>query len=279
VSPFWDDLDPAGVGTVWKYYDQQHDRLIVQWNAFRQHGATAPYTFQVILYPNGTIEFVYQAMTGQLNSATVGIKGRGGTESLQLAYNQNYVQSNMLVRFYRPGDATAWCRLMNLQQGVIPQSSSVSVPFMLRNNLQPNEVRYGSFRIECSDPVTPALTAWVTLDNRPDTLPPQLIITTESAGIRLSWNRTRSPYWCVYSSALDDTLLLNYEGASADTFFLMPYPPDRIRYYQIRPCGGPLDSGFGDRGNRQPVQQTDSHIEIAGSGLAPDPNQAKRIKP
>ncbi len=45
------------------------------------------YTFQAILYPNGTIVFQYLEMIGDLTSATVGIENTTGTDGLQVVYN------------------------------------------------------------------------------------------------------------------------------------------------------------------------------------------------
>ncbi len=45
------------------------------------------YTFQAILYPDGTIIFQYLEMTADVTGATVGIENATGTDGLQVVYN------------------------------------------------------------------------------------------------------------------------------------------------------------------------------------------------
>jgi hypothetical protein len=241
VSPFWDDLDLRLGGAVYSYFDAEHDRFIIQWNSIRHHTSGGPYTCQAILYHDGTIELVYGAMTGQVASATVGLKGRGSTESLQIIYNQPYVHPDLLVRFYRPENENVWCRITDLNHGVIPAQSSVAVPIELINNLQPNETRVGVIEVMSSDADNPSSIAWITLDSRPDSVYPELVITPGIDGIVLSWNRWNTLYYAIYSGSPYDSTLNRFEGAVIDTFLYLPYMEEQIRFFKVQAANGPAD--------------------------------------
>lgn len=71
IAPYWLDLRPDSAGDV--YYKQESDRLIVQYQAVRSYSGSSTYTFQVILFSNGNIEFRYKAM-GATNAVAIGIQ-------------------------------------------------------------------------------------------------------------------------------------------------------------------------------------------------------------
>jgi hypothetical protein len=103
LSPFWDDLYPPSGGQIYYYQDTLNQRFIVQWNGVPHISSGGPYTFEAILYADGTIIFQYQTMVSLLNSATIGIESPSGTDGLQVAYNQNYVHNGLAIAFQLPG--------------------------------------------------------------------------------------------------------------------------------------------------------------------------------
>jgi subtilisin family serine protease len=93
---FWDDLLPTG-GTCHYYYDGT--RMIVQYTNWDNYNTGGPYSMQMHLYPNGTIEYHYLTMTAPFDSATVGIQNEAGTDGLTVAFNTAYVHNNLAIRF------------------------------------------------------------------------------------------------------------------------------------------------------------------------------------
>ncbi|MBU1983770.1 carboxypeptidase regulatory-like domain-containing protein, partial [bacterium] len=90
LYPFWDDMDPFVGGQILYYADAANQRFIVTWVAVPHHLETAPYTFQVIISPSGSIRYQYLTIptAGSGNtSCTVGVENATGTEALQLCYN------------------------------------------------------------------------------------------------------------------------------------------------------------------------------------------------
>jgi hypothetical protein len=106
IAPYWDDLKTQG-GTlgVWKYYQPDSGRFVVQWKA---QGAFNPNSldFEVILYDttmhptfdgNGRILFQYQTVTmnmagdaGDVPGCAVGIQAPGNLVGLPYAYQSSY---------------------------------------------------------------------------------------------------------------------------------------------------------------------------------------------
>jgi len=98
LAAFWDDLDPTRGGTI--YYAATQDAFIVQYQAVQRLSSGGPYTFQVILSPDGTIMYNYLSMQGdRLDEATIGIENAAGDDGLQVAFNQEYVHNELSVLF------------------------------------------------------------------------------------------------------------------------------------------------------------------------------------
>jgi hypothetical protein len=70
-------------------YDAINSRFIIEWNNINQYSvANSPRTFEIILYENGYIDFIWNSFFGgNINSATVGIENGAGTSGVQCSYN------------------------------------------------------------------------------------------------------------------------------------------------------------------------------------------------
>ncbi len=49
LAPFWDDIRFGQNGRIWKYYDEDNGRFIVEWERMRPANGDAEWTFQVII--------------------------------------------------------------------------------------------------------------------------------------------------------------------------------------------------------------------------------------
>ncbi len=102
IAPFWDDLTFSTSGHAYYYYDGS--KFIIEYAAVPHYSSGGPYTFEIILYPSGTIDFQYLDMPSRLNEATLGIQNATKDVGLQVAYNADYVKNALRVRFSRqPG--------------------------------------------------------------------------------------------------------------------------------------------------------------------------------
>ncbi|MFN2371015.1 MAG: S8 family serine peptidase, partial [Candidatus Krumholzibacteriia bacterium] len=62
LAPFWDDLNVSTTGGANVYYHYDGAKLIVQYDQVPRYSSGGPYTFQVLLYPDGTIVYQYESM-------------------------------------------------------------------------------------------------------------------------------------------------------------------------------------------------------------------------
>lgn len=103
IAPFWDDLDFRSAGSA--YLRNDGDRVIVEFKDVPRYGSGGPYTFELLLHADGTIDVQYLAMVGtRKNEATIGIQNAAATRGLQVVHNGTYVRDSLRVRFSRaPG--------------------------------------------------------------------------------------------------------------------------------------------------------------------------------
>ncbi|MBC8204586.1 T9SS type A sorting domain-containing protein [bacterium] len=94
IAPYWDNLDPSQHGAVYYYQHTADNRFIVEFDSVAQsdQNITGEYfTFQAILYSDGSIRFMYKAIEpGNMSpfpSATVGIENDAGVIGIQTTYN------------------------------------------------------------------------------------------------------------------------------------------------------------------------------------------------
>ena len=109
IAPFWDDLVVNNPGNVFylRGGTAPNRYFVVEWlnvSRFADSGTTL--TFELILYESGQIVFQYYALTGTLNSSTIGIEDPTGTDGLLYRYNTIGVFQG--IRFYRPQYALGW---------------------------------------------------------------------------------------------------------------------------------------------------------------------------
>ena len=99
IAPFWEDLDPSAGGTIHYYYDAAAGTFTVQFTEVPNASSAVggEYTFQVVLYNDGTIRFYYLSMVGYVEGATIGIENPDGTIGLQVAYNEPYMHDDLAV--------------------------------------------------------------------------------------------------------------------------------------------------------------------------------------
>ena len=97
VAPFWDDLDPSAGGSIYYHSDDAGERFIVQYQDIPRFEDGGALTFEVILESDGSILYQYEEMSGTLDSATVGVENFNGTDGLEIAFNESYVEDGLAV--------------------------------------------------------------------------------------------------------------------------------------------------------------------------------------
>lgn len=98
IAPFWDNLNPSAGGTVYTYADTANDRFIVTWDGVHRQATGTPHTFQVILQDDGRMFFQY-ANVSEGDECTVGIESLTGTDGLEVAYDEAYLENGLTIEF------------------------------------------------------------------------------------------------------------------------------------------------------------------------------------
>jgi len=99
IFGFWDDLDPIDSGNV--YYYSTTDSLIVWFDDVIHFAGnyTGTYDFEMIIYPDGKILFQYRTVSGDIDTATIGIQNELGDIGLEVVHNSTYVQNELAILF------------------------------------------------------------------------------------------------------------------------------------------------------------------------------------
>ena len=103
ILAYWDDLRPfdgtEGGGDV--YYYSTPDSLIVWFDHVIHYQGTynGTYDFEIIIYPNGEILTQYRTVSGDIDTATIGIQNEEGNIGLQVVFNDDYVEDELAILF------------------------------------------------------------------------------------------------------------------------------------------------------------------------------------
>jgi hypothetical protein len=98
IAPFWDDLNPAIGGDVYRWHDEEGHRYVIQYEGVLRAESEEPETFQVILLdPNyhptpsgdGAIVFQYEDVSGT-DECTVGIENQYQDDGIQCSFDGEY---------------------------------------------------------------------------------------------------------------------------------------------------------------------------------------------
>lgn len=194
IAPLFADLKPLGLvegvdwGHVYYYYDQSLERLIVEYNQVARYVGSNPQnfeTFQVVLYANGNIVFLYNDMSDQTN-CNIGIENATGNDGLSIAYNTDYVQNGLAVEIsVRP----EWLSL-DQSSGSITAMSYQDITITCDSSILAPGNYFRTIEVRGNDPENPEDYIFVTLQVNQASIdtPENLMITVSNGNINLSWS-------------------------------------------------------------------------------------------
>jgi hypothetical protein len=168
IAFFWNDLDLGTNGQVYALTDSINGTFTLQFQNVSFHQSSATVTCQLVLETTGEILMQYQSMTIS-NSSTVGLQNAAGTQGLQVAYRQNYLQTNFAVRL----TPTLWFGPA-APAGLVPQFNSnvVNLAFSAAG-LAPGT--YGAtLLVQTADPALPSTALPLSLNILDAPYPPAL---------------------------------------------------------------------------------------------------------
>lgn len=111
IAPLWSDLKLWEVysAVYYQYFPDQY--LVIEFYnvySFSRASSDETLTFELILYPNGDIDFVYADLNDiDLTTLTIGFEDAGGVDGYQWLYNQRPLPANQSVRAVYPRMANA----------------------------------------------------------------------------------------------------------------------------------------------------------------------------
>lgn len=153
IAPMWDDLSCHVNGRI--YTELVNGKFIIQFNdlcrSSYESGSNEHHTFQIILSQNGLIDIQYLSMNGTLTSATIGIEGPDKSQSLEMAYNTDYIQDSLRI-------AIAWTpQFVSLDpiSGTVSGGESVNVQVNFDAALCDAATYEKSVIISSNDPLNP----------------------------------------------------------------------------------------------------------------------------
>jgi len=149
IAFFWDDLDLTSAGNIYCATDSIAGTFTLQFQNAPIKSTGKSVTCQLILKTSGEIILQYQRI-GVSNQCTVGIQNAAQTQGLQLAFNQNYLQSGFAVRL-KPAP---WLGL-GMNAGLVPRLTGENINLLL----DPTGLAQGSYAatllVQTTDPALP----------------------------------------------------------------------------------------------------------------------------
>ena len=161
LAPFWDDLRINTATGANVFYEFDGSRLIVQFHRVPAYYANGEHTFQVVLYPDGTILYQYLTMdSDDLEGCTVGIQNDARDDGLTTAYNTAYVEDGLAVRF----QAFPEWLTVSPASGTVPPGGSLPVTARFNASGMFGGLYEADIVVDSNDPAAPQLLVPASLD-------------------------------------------------------------------------------------------------------------------
>jgi len=121
IAPFWTDLDArnaANQGGVFAHSDAR--RFVVEWKDVRRFGGSERFSFQVWLWIDGRIDFLYRTMAGPRSGATIGMQDADGARGLTVSHGTAFARDSLRLSFR---SVPAWLTASRYE-GLLPPGGS-----------------------------------------------------------------------------------------------------------------------------------------------------------
>lgn len=234
IAPFWDDLSPQlSGGRIFYYNDVANNRFVVQYDSVQHYQSlTGRYTFEAILYSSGRIVFQYQSLTGAVNSCTVGIENRTGSDGLQCVFNAAYLANNLAIEFKA---VTPWLTFSGATSGTLNPTQCTDVTMIFTAGTLTPGTYTGQLTVVSNDPVHNPVNVPVTFVIGALNPPQAFVIHCDSADntLVLTWQSTGASHYHVYSATLPDGPFSTLVGSTTAPTLTIPAPPDLKLFYQV----------------------------------------------
>ncbi len=158
IAALWSDLEPQNGDGV--YVQGNEEYFIVQYENVPGWGLPPlveipePVSFQVILFPDGSIKMQYKNVNSTLRTtSTVGLEGPLGLSGLQVIFNTEYLTDELAITFSPP------------MTGTIEPGETAEIPVTFSaEGLEANQTYSGDITVSSNDPVTPEVLIPVSME-------------------------------------------------------------------------------------------------------------------
>jgi len=134
MAVFYDDLTLQYGGHVY-FYSNQSDSAIITWQDVKDTRQAGTFSFQIVLIAPDTIIYQYSGMgPGRLNECSVGIENPNGTIGLQIAYNSNFIHSNLAIGYYLGSRSSCSWLDITPTDGVVLEGRSQAINIALNSS-------------------------------------------------------------------------------------------------------------------------------------------------
>ena len=157
LAPFWGDLFVSSP-RIYTYNDGT--RFIVSWVNVDFFGSGGPYTFQVILYPDGRFAFQYLTMAPMVVRSTIGIQNATRDDGLTVVFNAPYLHDSLAVKFAR---APQWLTVLP-DSGVVTPGGSADLQLGFNTTGLAGGVYTADVDVTSNDPDESTVSVPVTLN-------------------------------------------------------------------------------------------------------------------
>jgi subtilisin family serine protease len=152
VAPFWTDLDFRAIaGSGRARAAHVGGRFVVSFLDVPRFGGGAPSSFQVILSPDGAIDFQYLHAGAGADQATVGIQNGRGDTGLLVVSSATFIEDGMRISIRR---RAAWLSI-EPSSGTIAAGGRDTLRVLLRALEHEDGVYSGAVRLHTGDPAQP----------------------------------------------------------------------------------------------------------------------------
>ena len=212
ILGYWDDLDPLQGGSV--FYYSNSDSLVVWFDNVIHYPGThnGTYDFEMIIYPDGKILFQYRTVSGDIDTATIGIQNEDGDIGLEVVYNSNYVEDNLALLFKRQID---WLDVSPLNGAIVSGDTD-----FINISVSTEDLDVGEYScdliVTSNDPNSSLITIPVNLTVVSQM--PDIVVSTDSLDFGVVYIGNDSTLVLAVSNQGSDPLIVSNISSDADEF-------------------------------------------------------------
>jgi hypothetical protein len=139
-----------------------------------------------VLFPDGSIEYQYGELVGDLTSATIGIENPTGDAGMQVVHTAPYLHDHMAIRFSRTDAAAPWLGLDSFV-GILAGGASATLTVQLNAQELAAGSYTGSITLNTSEPGSYEIPVTLVVGSPGLDAPVLGIALLASSQVRLSW--------------------------------------------------------------------------------------------